>query len=66
MYFVSRLSVNQSSYLEHCPEMGGASNLSGTAFAAVGTLRCTFYVPGAAEKESLVTWVCANRSKTRD
>ena len=60
------LSVNQSSwYLESCPEMGGSSNLSGTALAAIGTPRCTFYVPGAAKKESLVTWVCANRWKTR-
>ena len=37
----------------------------GTALAPVISPRCTFYVPGAAEKESLVTWVCANRWKTR-
>jgi hypothetical protein len=37
--------------------MGGSINLRGTALAAIGTLRCTFSVPGAAKKESLVTWV---------
>jgi hypothetical protein len=60
------LFENQSSwYLESFPETGDSSNLSGTALAALVSLRCTFYVPGAAVKESLVTWVCANRWKTR-
>jgi hypothetical protein len=40
------------------------NNLSGTALAAVASLRCTFYVPGVAVKESLAAWVRANRWKT--
>ena len=40
------LFENQSSwYRASFPEMGDSSNLSGTALAALVSLRCTFYVP---------------------
>jgi hypothetical protein len=61
------LSVNQRPwYLESGPEMGRLKQSEWHGVRSHRTLRCTFYVPGAARKESLVTWVCANRWKTRD